>query len=150
MKQIDLGQSIAILANVGVIAGIVFLGIELRQNNDFLAAQARLGQLGANISRIQIGLNNPDLADIAWRARTGDPPLNAAEQNRYFEYALFTMMHWEWEYEEFLAGALPTVDVNAWQVQAGFSPIWRRAWDATLGTQDTEFSRFVRENVFPE
>jgi hypothetical protein len=32
MKRIDLGQTIAILANVGVIAGIVFLALELRQN----------------------------------------------------------------------------------------------------------------------
>ncbi len=33
MKKIDLGQSITILANVGVLAGIVFLGIEIRDSN---------------------------------------------------------------------------------------------------------------------
>jgi len=33
MKKIDLGQTITILANVGVIAGIVFLGIEVQQNS---------------------------------------------------------------------------------------------------------------------
>ena len=32
MKKIDLGQTLNTLANVGVIAGIVFLGVELRQN----------------------------------------------------------------------------------------------------------------------
>ncbi|MGD8339936.1 MAG: hypothetical protein PVH89_04090 [Gammaproteobacteria bacterium] len=149
MKKIDLGQMISILANVGVIAGIVFLGIELRQNNDFLAAQARLGQLDATVARIQIGLNNPDLADINWRERNGEP-LTPAEQNRYFEYALFTMMHWRWEYQEYQAGALPEVDLAAWRVQASFSPIWRRAWDGTLGSQDTEFAHFVNENVFTD
>ena len=41
MKKIDLGQTITILANVGVIAGIVFLAIELRQNNEYMAANAR-------------------------------------------------------------------------------------------------------------
>jgi len=39
--KIDLGQTISVLANVGVIAGIVFLGYELRQNNSLLASQAR-------------------------------------------------------------------------------------------------------------
>ena len=39
MKKIDLGQAIGILANVGVIAGIVFLAVELRQNNELLATQ---------------------------------------------------------------------------------------------------------------
>jgi hypothetical protein len=32
MKKIDLGQSIGILANLGVIAGIVFLAVEVRTN----------------------------------------------------------------------------------------------------------------------
>lgn len=41
MKKIDLGQTISIVANVGVIVGIVFLAIELRQSN-------RLTQLEAN------------------------------------------------------------------------------------------------------
>ena len=41
MKNIDLGQTIGILANLGVIAGIVFLAVELQQNNKLLGAQAR-------------------------------------------------------------------------------------------------------------
>jgi hypothetical protein len=36
VKKIGLGQTISVLANIGVIAGIVFLGIELQQNNDCL------------------------------------------------------------------------------------------------------------------
>ena len=42
MKKLDLGQTITILANLGVIAGIVFLGIELQQNNEALGLQVRL------------------------------------------------------------------------------------------------------------
>ena len=38
MKKPDLGQTITIFANLGVIAGIVFLGIELQQNNELLTA----------------------------------------------------------------------------------------------------------------
>lgn len=41
MKSIDLGQTITILANVGVIAGLIFLGYELHQNNEFLEQQER-------------------------------------------------------------------------------------------------------------
>jgi len=39
--DINVGESISILANTGVIAGIIFLALELRQNNNHLAAQAR-------------------------------------------------------------------------------------------------------------
>jgi hypothetical protein len=40
MKKIDLGQTISIVANIGVVAGIVFLGIEIRQNTQALEAEA--------------------------------------------------------------------------------------------------------------
>ena len=37
MKKIDLGQTISIFANLGVIAGITFLALELNQNTAQLA-----------------------------------------------------------------------------------------------------------------
>lgn len=40
MKKIDLGQAVGILANIGVIAGIIFLVFELQQNNKLLRAEA--------------------------------------------------------------------------------------------------------------
>jgi len=36
MKKIDLGQTVQVLANIGVIAGIVFLALELRQTSNAL------------------------------------------------------------------------------------------------------------------
>ena len=41
MKKIELGHTITILANIGVIAGIVFLAIELNQNTQQLALELR-------------------------------------------------------------------------------------------------------------
>jgi hypothetical protein len=35
MKQIDLGQTLGILANLAVVAGIVFLGIQIREERDY-------------------------------------------------------------------------------------------------------------------
>jgi hypothetical protein len=44
MQKIDFGQSIGILAKLGVIAGIVFLALELQQNNEVLVSgQSDLG-----------------------------------------------------------------------------------------------------------
>ncbi len=41
MKKLDLGQTIAIVANVGVIAGIVFLAVEVGQNTEMMRSQTR-------------------------------------------------------------------------------------------------------------
>jgi len=43
MKKIDLGQTVSVLANLGVIAGIAFLGFELRQNTVALRSSATQG-----------------------------------------------------------------------------------------------------------
>ena len=77
MKKIDLGQTITILANVGVIAGIVFLAFELRQNNTFLAEQAR-NEFGDDIAQLNeaIYLNSGGLA--VWRS--GDSSRQSAER----------------------------------------------------------------------
>ena len=49
MKKIDLGQTIAILANIGVIAGIVFLAVELDlQRRKF---QSRFRQFDSSANR---------------------------------------------------------------------------------------------------
>jgi hypothetical protein len=147
MNKIDLGQTTQVLANLGVIIGIIFLVLELQQNNALLASQARLGQLGADVSRLQLDLDNSDMAHISFKARNGEP-LTPEEEYRYGSYALYTMIHWRWEFEEYRAGILPEVNLLAWRNQSSRSPIWRRVWNTSLGAADTEFTRFVEENVF--
>ena len=40
MKKIDLGQTITILANLGVIGGLIFVGLQLRQDRDIAESEA--------------------------------------------------------------------------------------------------------------
>ena len=71
MKKIDLGETIQVIASVGVIAGIVFLGVELQQNNELLAAQARAaGDLEAVVAIPQ--LTEQLRGDLATAARFCD------------------------------------------------------------------------------
>ena len=51
MKSLDLGQTLTILANFGVIAGIVFLAFELRQGNQLLVAQTSYAQFNVEQQR---------------------------------------------------------------------------------------------------
>ena len=70
MKKIDLGQAITILANVGVVAGIVFLGLELRQNNQFLGAESRYNLLQNRHNVHLMVIQDDDVADLLVKART--------------------------------------------------------------------------------
>ena len=60
MKKIDLGQTMTILANLGVIAGIAFLAYEVRQNNDLLGIEQRVAAFDRQVSMIDVVLNNSD------------------------------------------------------------------------------------------
>ena len=65
MKKIDLGQTITILANVGVIAGIVFLGIELQQNNELLVVQAEMAMSDVRANTILADVvQEPELIEL--------------------------------------------------------------------------------------
>ena len=71
MKKIELGQTITILANVGVISGIVFLAIELRQNNELMEQDSRVSRAASLGSTYALFADNPELAEIVVKSRSG-------------------------------------------------------------------------------
>ena len=64
MKKIELGQALSIIANVGVIAGIVFLGMEIRQStavaqaSSYQQSTAKMADVRATIA------SDPELARL--------------------------------------------------------------------------------------
>jgi len=74
VNKINLGQTIAILANLGVIAGIVFLALELQQNNSELASQSRMNfyQMRSDLDN-QFIENVGGVGDLLSKARQGEP-----------------------------------------------------------------------------
>lgn len=151
MKKIDLGQTIQLLANVGVIAGIAFLGLELQQNNELLEAQVRRDRLVSRSGPSTLELSSVDIAALDFKALTGQP---FTEQERFnFQiYVIYNFMTWEWQYDEVLAGTIEEgrLPVSGWRVIAGRTPIWREMWEgyADNPERSPEFVSFVSENVF--
>jgi len=71
MKKVDLGQTMNTLANVGVILGIVFLALEIRQSQVVGRAQTR-----NEISRAGLEMNqfsaSKEIGDIVLRSDRGE------------------------------------------------------------------------------
>ena len=114
MKKIDLGQTITIFANVGVIIGIAFLAIEMSQNNRLLLMEARLAETEAYVDRTsassaewrQLALSG-ELADLLTRAETeGVSSLSPAEQMRVLGWELARMYRLAGNYYQFEQGYL--------------------------------------------
>ena len=153
MKKIDVGQTISILANIGVITGIIFLGIEVRQNNELLAAQARRDLLDARTAVAALRLNNEELMRLEFKSITGEE-ITEYEEFRLDLLGFVIVSQMEWQFDEFRAGALAESDlpVDGWTRRFGSFPALLRYWEDGAGKRgrSPEFIRFIEQRVLNE
>jgi len=83
MKTIDIGQAMTVLANIGVIAGIVFLAVEIRENS----TQARIAATQEGVSQRmelrELIASDDVLADLYVRGLKDYEHLSEIEQERF-------------------------------------------------------------------
>jgi hypothetical protein len=150
MKKIDLGQTITILANVGVIAGIVFLAFELRQNNDQLALQAQAQLQERRNSIMALVINNPDLVELL-----GEDPaaLTVAERDQVLMLGMRMLLNFEDQYQDVQSGVL---DENA--VIRQLRAVYHRprmkhavpfAWATYKQRATPDFQAWMEQNMIP-
>jgi len=111
MKRLDLGQTITILANLGVIAGIALLAVELGQNNDLLSTQVRSERSVRATAFTEEIFRNSELAGVLAKA-SDDVALNRPEQLQLDAFILRALRIWEWQYREFLAGTITEAELG--------------------------------------
>ena len=149
MKNIDFGQTIAILANLGVIAGIVFLGFELQQNNELLEAQARASLLDRRTGANELLATNGDLARIMEKSQLGEA-LTIAENIQLDSYNRRILASFEWQFDEFQRGRLSFEDIKTKALAASFeSPAsgMPKIWMEWREQASPEFVSFMEQNV---
>ena len=72
MRKIELQQVISTVANIGVIASIVFLGFELRQNNELIATEVRATYANMDQTGWSYIIENPNLIAALIKDRNGE------------------------------------------------------------------------------
>ena len=106
MRKIDVGQTVTILANIGVILGILFLAFELQQNTDVMEMQ---------ISERNLERQTDDLADYyryqdlrrAYVKFANGEPLTDDEDFILAAYATRVFVTWAWRYGQQEGRGLP-------------------------------------------
>ena len=83
MKKIDLGQTVQMVANFGVIGGLIFLGLEISQNT----TQLSRGEMNATMEQYSSWRHtiaaNVDLAEVWGTGHRDLTSLSATEQIRF-------------------------------------------------------------------
>jgi hypothetical protein len=156
MKKIDLGQAISLLANLGVIGGLIFLGFELRQNNLLLNVEARAETLRAVIDNESEPYRNHEVAVLLAKNARGEP-LDDVERIKMESLATATFLNFYWQWVEVNAGTLPVdgYSLAAWRrIYRGDGPKGDihldEAWPNMRQNLNPEFVDFFEQNVIAD
>ena len=98
MKKNELGEKVMILANIGVIFGILLLVFELNQNRELMRAQLRADYAGMLIGQIRSVYENPDLAALMVEGGCAEEvgfSCNSVDDLRYSLYWRGRFRSWE-------------------------------------------------------
>lgn len=149
MKRADVGQTINTLANVGVIAGIIFLAIEIQQNNALLGAQARTDRVGIRLDAGDQLVSNPHLLDAIVKDRAGEL-LTSSEELMLEEWYLATLVRLQYVFVENQEGLIEDIymPIEGWAAMIAREPGMQRAWAEFSGSElRPDFVQFMEERV---
>jgi hypothetical protein len=127
MKKIDPGQIAQWLANIGVIAGIVFLGIEIQQNTrsvEVSAYQELVGQINAFAT---MNIANPEL-DFKARSDVSLADLDESDRSRVISYYYFVARHGDLAHYQYIRGML-----SAERLESSMGPLNDRVCTPLFG-----------------
>lgn len=142
MKNINPGQLIQILANIGVLAGLLLLAYELHQNNLFAEQQAAYSRLQESL-RMDALVIQPENARLYYRF-VGDGPLSPIDQQRRSTLIGGMFEQWEWIHER-RPNLIPS---------EAFRGSWQRSqpmdvWQERKHEYSPAFVKWMEENVIP-
>lgn len=146
-----LGQ---IIAAIAVVASLVYIGTELRQNTQALEAQSRFNLVALRTGIIDILVQDRGLLEALHKYTQGEE-LSRAERTAVMVQAFRLLETWEWQYGEFQAGTLPRdrLPVGSWR-QLYHKKIvpnaLAEAWEIRKPALHPSFVEFIESNVIEE
>lgn len=130
MKKVDLGQTLNTLANVGVIAGIIFLAYELNQNNEFLELEAKATRVQIMLDGWELIASDPELVALMMKDRNREE-LTATEEMQLNAYWMGYFIRREWQFEN-VAEHFGQQTNSFLRLYQAYSSM-RRAWEGAAG-----------------
>jgi len=146
MKRLDLPQAIAVLANIGVIASIVFLGIAVNQNNRLLASQTSIALMTFRVNANQRYADDRELMELRVKANRNEQ-LSEVEELRLIQDARSIFAYWEWQVESYRKGDLKELPLSGITGAMAQYAHLRNVWQISKDLYTPEFAAFMDKNV---
>jgi hypothetical protein len=145
MKKINLGQTIGIVANIGVLVGLLLLVFELQQSREMMEAQTRHAVSQGIVDQLGELASNADLADLQHRAQCGK--LNSSlEERRFRSFVNSRLRYWEDVHYQYRRGLYAESEflaqTQAWRAFLRFSAVSEN-WKVMKGGFAPEFVEHI-------
>ncbi len=142
----DLGALGELLGSVAVLATLVYLALQTRQNTMAISAQLDAARLSATQSSFLATATSNELADLVREDSTGDVTTN---QLRLGFFWASTFYSFQWQLQQVRRGLLPTLDeeVLAVNVRNFFtrSLTFEGWWEGVRWSFPSDFVEWVEE-----
>jgi hypothetical protein len=112
----SINRWLTLAANVGVLAGIVFLAYELQQNTVATRVEAA-SNFNSSFSEIELFIaGNPEFAKLLTKGREGTE-INGSDQLRLWVFYNQVLRQWQFTHYQYVSEVF---DEGSWQAQRAF------------------------------
>jgi hypothetical protein len=149
LKSIDWVQAIGVLADVGVIAGIVFLALQISQGNELLQSEASIVHVEMRSGGIRETGRDREHLETLQKARDGEEASSVELLSLDF-HCWSILVNWEWEYAQYEEGSLEILHHPPrlrWRPVVNYYTLLRDSWAKHKRTLSPEFVRYMAEQV---
>jgi len=128
MADGKLGSWLSLAANIGVLAGVVFVAVEVRQTGD--AVRTTNSQSSIELgNEVGAWLKDPEFAQVYLNVLDGRKELTDIERIQFDEFLGQRMNIWEFSFNAHEAGTMSDEDWESWNE-------WCSSWLAQGGIRD--------------
>jgi hypothetical protein len=143
MTSSKANEWLTLIANVAVVGGIVFLAVEISQNNELLRSESRQALVANDLLSLTQGVENADV----YVKLVSDEKLTAEEQLRLSFIFALDLRNREFEYFQYVNGLLDEETWLAYRhvILINHSEGRGRVWWDQIGREivDPEFAKLV-------
>lgn len=145
-------QLISLLANLGVVAGIIFLGLEIQQNTNMMRSQSKNAMTENQMSFYALVIENPDVNELLFKGRgTTDTSMYTPEELNKLSYVFNTQLRmWENEWYQYNQGLFEPEEFEArstiWRREMGTGR-YQRFWNSFKDTYSPDFRILIDDLV---
>jgi hypothetical protein len=141
MKLSDWASVAEIASAVAVVASLVYVGVEIRQNTAATQASTAQALLDYGRAHSDAFINNPDTAKLIDTGEVDPSSLTPLERRRFYEFTTWRFSVWELTFLNHAAGLVDDDLWSGWDAyfrriisgKRGYSLFWsdtREQWDA--------------------